>query len=62
LYVVGAFAAMSGAVTSAPVSMTAIVIALAARVTASGTASKRAAPYCHCTTWPVGPIASAGSV
>jgi hypothetical protein len=47
LNVVGFFAAMSGALTSAPVSTTAIVTELAARCTQSGTRSSRAARNCH---------------
>ena len=47
LYVVGFFAAMSGALTSAPVSTTAIVTELAARSTQSGTRSSCVAVNCH---------------
>src|SRR5262245_59606853 len=47
LCVSGSFAARSGAVTSAPVSITAIVTEEAARRTESGTALTRAAVYCH---------------
>ena len=43
----GDFAARSGCVTSAPVSTTAILIALAARRTSSGTSFSRVATYCH---------------
>ena len=43
----GLFAAMSGCVTSSPVSMTAILSALAARRISSGTSLTRVATYCH---------------
>jgi hypothetical protein len=47
LYVVGAFAAIVGAVRSAPVSTTAIVIAAAACCTSAGTRFARVAANCH---------------